>query len=366
MSELEKLQRAEYRKNRQNLIYVLLAVVLAASIVMAAFSLVFVSMNKETYVTFKENGSAVYHAYLKNNEYYAQEALNGQHAYVSSLIRFMDAEFAYHAQLDTNDAVYQYQYRVDTQLVIQDNNSGAPIYNPTETVVGPTTRTHRGSTLSFNVPVQIDYVYYNNKATDFIQQYKLTGVSAHLNVTLYVNVVGMSEQFATGSAAGQSYVQVKIPLYQNIIKPSVKNTIPTDTQQILVKSNTHKSVFKVLAIIFGIIDGAAIAFTAFFILTTRDRHIDYERKIQSLLENYKSFIQKINAPFDSTGYQILPVNTFREMLEIRDTLQIPLLMYENPDQTRSVFMIPTSTNLLYFFDIKVDNYDELYAGKEEQ
>lgn len=366
MSELEKLQRAEYRKNRQNIIYVLLAVVLAASIVLAAFSLVFVSLNKETYVLFSENGNAVYHAYLKNNEYYEQEALNGQHAYVSSLIQFMDAEFAFHAQMDTEDATYQYQYRVDTQLVIQDNSSGAPIYNPTETVIGPTTRTHRGSTLSFNIPVQIDYVAFNNKATTFIQQYGLSGVSAHLNVTMYVNVVGLSEKFAQGNAAGQHYVQVKIPLCQPILKPTVKNTIPTETQQILAKSNPHKSVFKVLAIIFGILDGAAIAFTAFYIFTTRDQHIDYERKIQRLLENYKSFIQKINAPFDSTGYQVLHVDTFREMLEIRDTLQIPLLMYENPDQTRSVFMIPTSANLLYVFDIKVDNYDELYAGKEEQ
>ena len=36
-------------------------------------------------------------------------------------------------------------------------------------------------------------------------------------------------------------------------------------------------------------------------------------------------------------------------------------MTENRDETMTRFLIPTSTKLLYCYEIKVDNYDEIYS-----
>jgi hypothetical protein len=49
------------------------------------------------------------------------------------------------------------------------------------------------------------------------------------------------------------------------------------------------------------------------------------------------------------------------MLGIRDTLQAPVLMTENRDETMTQFLIPTNTKLLYVYEIKVDNFDEIYG-----
>ena len=49
------------------------------------------------------------------------------------------------------------------------------------------------------------------------------------------------------------------------------------------------------------------------------------------------------------------------MLYIRDTIQSPILMFENLDQTVTEFVIPTNTKILYTFEIKVDNYDDIYG-----
>ena len=65
--------------------------------------------------------------------------------------------------------------------------------------------------------------------------------------------------------------------------------------------------------------------------------------------------------FDIAGYQIVVIKSFTEMLGIRDTLQAPVLMTENSDETMTQFLIPTNTKLLYVFEIKVDNYDEIYG-----
>ena len=88
-------------------------------------------------------------------------------------------------------------------------------------------------------------------------------------------------------------------------------------------------------------------------------------KVRKILNTYSSFIQRIDGEFDSTGYQIVAIKTFVELLGIRDTIQAPVLMCENKDETMSQFFIPTNTKILYTFVIKVDNYDEIYGEREE-
>jgi hypothetical protein len=68
--------------------------------------------------------------------------------------------------------------------------------------------------------------------------------------------------------------------------------------------------------------------------------------------------------FDETGYQRVNIKTFNEVLNIRDTLQTPILMFENKDKTLTTFIIPTDSKLLYVFEIKVDNYEEIYSRSE--
>ena len=103
-----------------------------------------------------------------------------------------------------------------------------------------------------------------------------------------------------------------------------------------------------------------------YVLLTRNDDIDYANKVAKLVRNYKSYIQKIKNEFDTLGYQILHIDTFNEMLEIRDTLQSPILMHENEDQTCTTFYIPTSTKIVYVHDIKIDNYDKIYGVNEEE
>ena len=365
MSEHDKIKRDEYQKQRQKTIYILTAIILVLSFVTAIFSIVFLRLDANTYVSYEETGSAVYHAYLNENEYYEQERLNGEHAYISTLIHHMDVQFRYVSKMEAEDVQYQYQYRVDAQLVIQDEKTGAAIYNPTETILGPTVEAFQGQKLVLEPKVDLDYVSYNEKAKGFIDKYCLVNVSAHLNVTMYVDVVGMSELFASDSE-GQYTISVKIPLNQAVLKPQVSSTIPTGIQQVLSNPNEGKRVIRILAIVFGGLDAVAIAGSAYYVLKTRDEHIDYGRKVQRIVNNYKSFIQKINNGFDATGYQVLKVDTFNEMLEIRDTLQLPILMHENEDKTRTLFCIPVDGKLLYTFEIKVDNFEKIYAAAADQ
>ena len=103
---------------------------------------------------------------------------------------------------------------------------------------------------------------------------------------------------------------------------------------------------------------------AVFVHVTKNDDITYAAKIRKILSAYGSYIQRMDGEFDCQGYQVVAIQSFTEMLGIRDTIQAPLLMTENRDETMTRFLIPTDTNLLYVFDIKVDNYDEIYGRME--
>ena len=69
-------------------------------------------------------------------------------------------------------------------------------------------------------------------------------------------------------------------------------------------------------------------------------------------KNYGSYIQKVNNELELEGYQVLKIDTFHDMLEIRDTIQSPILMVENKEKTRTYFVIPSS-KILYTYCLKV-------------
>ena len=123
-------------------------------------------------------------------------------------------------------------------------------------------------------------------------------------------------------------------------------------------------VFKTTAIVLGAIDALMIALLAAFIYLTRTPDITYTARVKKITSQYKSYIQKINNLFETRGYQIIMVDTFDEMLEIRDTIQAPILMHENEDKTCCKFMIPTDSKLLYTYLISVEGYEEPKAEAE--
>ena len=50
---------------------------------------------------------------------------------------------------------------------------------------------------------------------------------------------------------------------------------------------------------------------------------------------------------------MLKVDTFNDMLEIRDTIQEPILMVEN-NKNCTYFLIPSKTKILYSYRLKVN------------
>lgn len=351
MSELEKQQRDTYQRNRQKWIRIQALVALILAVITLVSAVVWYTLDKHEYVQYVQNGDVVYHAYLADNEFYDAETLNGNHAYVADLIDSMTADFRYGLRMDADKVAYRYTYRVDAQLVITDGKSNAPLYNPTYEILPTVTTQSEGQSIYIERHVDIDYQAYNEIASKFIKTYELKNVTSRLYVRMYVDVAGAGEELNTDSAYT---VELAIPLVEDTVKPVTSSTVPTDIQQVRAYDGFVKACFKTVCIVYGVWEVLAIVVLVLFTILTRDKHIDYARRLQKILKKYKSYIQRILTPFDTEGYQVLRVAKFAEMLEIRDTMQMPVLLHENEDCTAARFYIATNTKILYIYEILVE------------
>ena len=365
MSEAERKRRLEYKKNRSKWIRVQwIAIALITAILLGSL-MAYRQLNKTFYIDYTESGNIDYRVQLKANEFYQEEWMEQGKSYVASLINLIMADLEYELYMDASDVNYEYSYRVDAQLEIVDNDSGAKIFAPTYPIKeSQTVSTSSNNQLSIRESVAIDYQKYNDLAESFNTSYDLDGTTSTLVVSLLVDVVGSCEAFEADTQS-EYVVALRIPLTEKMVNIKMTASVPEGESKVLACRNSGlRRTFKILSIVFAVLEVLAIGIFIAFVYLTRNDDINYTIKVKRLFASYRSYIQQINNEFDTRGYQLLYVNTFNEMLGIRDTIQSPILMYENGDATCTQFLIPTNTKILYVFEVRVEDYDELYAENE--
>lgn len=359
MSELEKMYREEHRSKRKKFIFYQQIGLMLLAVLLLVFTVVYFKTDKDTYVYYSEEGKAVHYANLteEGQEYFGTDRLNGSHAYVTSLIRDMSADFSYKLKFDTDKVKYSYTYSVETQLEIIDVASGAPLYNPIVcTQIEPVSVSGEGNSFTIARQVDIDFQEYNRKANAFINDNGLKETSSSLIVRMSVEVLGASEAFSADHS--NSYVtEIKIPLCKLAFKPTVSASVPVGEKKILALNVNSRRFFGALAIVSLVGFIVDVCVFVFFVIYTRDKYIDYSRKVARIRKNYKSYIQRIEEEFPTDGCRVLRLKDFTELLEIRDVVQKPILMYENADRTCTRFVI-SSDGLVYMHELKVQDDEQ--------
>ena len=124
-----------------------------------------------------------------------------------------------------------------------------------------------------------------------------------------------------------------------------------------LKYLNHQSyiIYLLIGSLMVIIDIFYIVTLLRYVVKTRTAEDIYHKELKRILNNYHSYIQKINNELDVTKYEKLRVDTFTDMLEIRDTLQQPILMVENKNKDGVYFIIPSNTKILYTYGLKLSD-----------
>lgn len=367
MSEAEIKRRQDYKRNRKKWILIqAIAIAVIAAIALGSF-LVYDRMNRTYYIEYTENGSVDYKVKYEDNSFFEEEWIGSGQSYVSSLVEGIQADFKYALNMDTSNVGFDYTYGITAQLIVSDKSTGDHIFDPTDVILPDTTIGVR-LTDSFVIheSVFVDFEKYEALAHRFVETYGLNNATSMLVVTLNVDVLSSSNEFETNNENSYS-VSLNIPLGEENFSMHSSSSVPAGESKVLAcQGAINQNVFLTFCIVAAVIAFILACVLIAFVYITRNEDVNYTIKVQKLVSAYRSFIQQIDGEFDTAGYQIVPIKTFVEMLGIRDTIQSPVLMSENKDQTKTQFFIPTNTKLLYVFEIKVDNYDEIYGIYEEK
>ena len=363
MSEAERKRRQDYKENRLKWIIIQIAAIALVAIIAIGSFIVFDNMNRTYYINYTESGSASPKVHNKNFEtdpFLKEEWFDAGASYVSSSVDYILSTFKYDMLMDADSVGFDYKYSVVAQMILTDDTTGKPLYSPTFDLVPEKKLSSSGNSVSIRESVKVNYEEFDLMAEEFISSHRLNKVTAKLVVKLSVDVLSRCEEFENNNASSY-FTAITIPLNTNTFAITGTASVPTAEPKVLACSGAVNQnlflVIGIIALVLALLQGGGLVA---FMYLTRNEDINYSIKVKKLVSAYRSFIQQIDGEFDTMGYQEIYIKSFVELLGIRDTIQSPILMSENLDKTCTKFLIPTTTQLLYVFEIKVDNYDEIY------
>ena len=340
------------------------------AVISAGSFLVYDGIDRTQYVEYSENSNIEYKVQYTDNEFFDSEWIDKDYAYISSLISKITADFAYNIDVESENMDIKYTYWVDAKLTVTNKNDGNHYYTFEENILPMRSALFKNKNqVEITESVDVNYTVYDQRARSFIKAYDLKNATSLLTVTLYVEAECSNEQFTNECTSNYSS-SLNIPLAEDTFSVySTQSSPEGENKSFEYQSGIIQNAFLVALVTLTIVAAAVAVLLVIglivFLKLTKNEDITYAARIRKILSAYGSFIQRIDGDFDAEGYQIVLIKTFTEMLGIRDTIQSPVLMFENRDETMTRFFIPTNTKILYVFEIKVDNYDEIYGKIEE-
>ena len=361
MSELEIQRRQEYkRKRRRRMIMQIIAIVIAAAIALASF-VVYNKVNSEYFIEYTEQGDIDYKVQYLQNGFFEEEWIEKDREYITSLVNSICADFDYVLNVDATNVNFTYQYSITATLLVADKDTGNAYFTEEEVLLPLQAQSATSSSISIQESVEIDFPKYDAAAHKFISTYDLKKASCTLIVTLNVDVVSACDELAQSNLNTYS-VSLNVPLVEDTFSMMrTSSTADNQTKVLACQGAVCQRVFVYVGVAAAALAVILTIILAIFLRLTVNDDITYDAKVRKIVSAYGSYIQKMEGLFDDDGYQIILIKTFNEMLGIRDTIQAPILMTENRDETATRFLIPTNTHLLYVHEIRVDNYDEIYG-----
>lgn len=343
---------------RRNTIFGFICAIIVTTILSFSLFIAYSAKNKNVYVNYDESSDINYKVYLKDNEFFEDNYLGNDKQYIASLIDYISADFKYNLSFDSDDVEYKYEYRIDANVNVYDKETKKVLFNKTTNLVKPQEYTTKDKKVSIKKSVNIDYNEFNDLIQKFVGLYGLDDVDSVLTIDMYVNTIGSCEEFDKNEK-NESVITLSIPLTTKTIAIELSDDlIDTENNLLLCKKNSTHYLILVMAILVLIIDCILIVYTIMYEIKTRTSETLYNKQLKKILNNYGSYIQEMGDDFDFKDCRLVKINTFEDMLEIRDTIKQPILMKENSEKKSAYFIIPSNEKFLYIYRINVSDFKD--------
>lgn len=363
MENNEKIAKEHQKRRREHKIKLavisVILLVLAAGLIGSYFML-----SKNEYNTYTENAKVNYKVNLKENEFYQETSLDERSSVVASLIENLEIDFNYDFNL-SKEQDYTYDYKIVAVTNIKETKKSNSIYETTEELVNKEVQETNEKNLNISEKVTIDYNEYNEKMNKFVKAYGLNDTTSTLELDMYVNVVNKYD--GTRVNKESKVMTLSIPLTTKTVDVSIGSNVIKDEGKMLYKKSEYKNMEYVLGagILLAATGIVVLVMFVKYVIDTRSAEAMYEQDLKQILFNYKSYIQQSTNDIATKGYKKIQINTFNEILGLRDTMQTPILMYTEKDELKTKFVI-IKDGILYIYILGAKEIREELRAKSAE
>ena len=312
---------------------------------------VYLKANMNYYITYSEKSDIDYKVYLKENDYFKTRYLGKNTKYIASIIDYIDTNFTYDLIFpEKNDC--KYLYKIMAELKVKDKDDDVTYYEYAEELFNSGVLETNNS-IRINKKLKVDYNKYNSLMSSFVDDFDLDRSESTLKVTMKVMLLD-NESGYLKEVDNNRTISLNIPLTTKTISISMSSDLNnSEENKILVKREGNNKPFLVIGAIWGSIATVmAIALTIYY-LKNRTPHAIYKKKLKNILNNYSSYIQEIDNSHKIGASVVYKLKSFDDVLEVRDTIQKPILMIHNNKNTGTFFIIPANEYTIYCYAIRV-------------
>lgn len=307
-------------------------------------------------INYKEQSNVDYKVYLKDNDYYDVDYLGKDKLYIASIIDKINIDFDYNFFIDENVDL-NFDYSIVGNLLIQ-NESGTETYFEKEYELEELTKSKINNSKNYelNKSVSVDYDYYNNLANNFKNDFKLN-TSSKLVVYLKINKHGNNYV----NLNNNSLMSVEIPLSQQAVNIKLDyKAINEDSK--LIKSS-HVSVGNMAFVFVGLIFIIISIINLLRLIKLLNKILPhkgkYQRYLNKLLTEYdRVIVNSSQMPDLSDESKIEKIQEFKELLDLRDMLKLPIKYYALSDEKSYFYLYNINEDKTYLHVVKKIDIEE--------
>lgn len=348
-------------------------------------SLLFVGFVKEkrgSLINYKENSNVDYKVFLKENSFFDVNALDEQNRYIASLIDYINTTFKYEISMENETVNFDYSYRIEGEVEVKEKTSSKPLYNKKYELLSKKENSSNGeSKVIINENININYNEYNDLIKSFVNIYGLDETDSTLTLNMYVEVNGSCEKFEEDSN-NSTVLSLVIPLTTKTVGIDIKNNLVESKDNVMLCKNDSKlkeMTLLVLSIASLITTIIIIIKLLKYIKSSRTARTVYDVELKKILGYYHSYIQKVENKIRLTrenyieldgerlykNCHVLRLENFTDLLEIRDSLNTPIIMSSYTDAT-SFIIIDALNKVIYAYELRVKTTRKTIKKKIEK
>lgn len=322
-----------------------IAIILVICLGIFTISLIGYTRFKNDKYYYSENSSAYYQVCLNDNEYYEDNCLSEGMEYISTLTDTINVDFNY-------NAVFQipregnYKYYIKGTITVQNDEENKTLYTKEQNLTKKSNYILTQNVVSMSDTVQIPYDQVNKYAQKYLNDYGL------------VNKVNYKIEFIVDDGTKEKTVSsVVLPLTKQTYSIS-KDEFKNQAGELVIKSNNFIQYIFLAILVLSLIPIVICVIRIIYYSSKFSKNNSaYKKKLKEILSTYdRVIITGKDNNLVAKKENIYEVKSFFELLDVRDTIDKPILYYKINDIKSEFYVQDVDTT--YKFTLKESDFEE--------